>query len=202
MLQASAKRSTPAFSSTRKYRPQSQTSVSHTARIAAFSPSDALSASARLRLTACSSACNCSARLRSVMFLLIPRYPMNLPESSNTGAPLMLTQNVSPVALADLAADDADRIQQSLVGVAYLAAVEREHADHFSLRHDRKKKSAVHAGIARKLHLGHARVCGNVGRPYRLLGLPRPAGQARARRVSEFARTGDKALDRFHLHAP
>ena len=77
-----------------------------------------------------------------------------------------------------------------------------EHADHFSLRHDRKKKSAVHAGIARKLHLGHARVCGNVGRPYRLLGLPRPAGQARARRVSEFARTGDKTLDRFHLHAP
>src|SRR4029077_10843817 len=49
--------------------------------------------------------------------------------------------------LANLAADDADRSQQAFIGVAYLAAVEREHADHFSLGHDRKKKSTVHAGI-------------------------------------------------------
>src|SRR5713226_2574838 len=71
--QDSPKLITPAFSSQRKYRPHSQFSVSHTARIAASSAPSALSASVRERFTVCSNLSSSSARLLSVMSLAMPR---------------------------------------------------------------------------------------------------------------------------------
>src|SRR5581483_8142122 len=85
--------------------------------------------------------------------------------------------------LSDLAADDAYRFDQPFFGLAPFAAVERQHADHFSLGGHGKGECAAQSVLLRRPH--RPWILRDVGYPY---GGARPqhlAGETLSRRQRE-----------------
>src|SRR5258707_9818447 len=102
--------------------------------------------------------------------------------------------------LAELACDDDDRLDQALVGQAYIArGGEREDADRAALGMHRadEGRSRAHGGREPRARIGL-----RVWHPERLAGLPRGAHQPYATRKFELAGFGDEAVGLRRADAP
>src|SRR5262249_20848726 len=95
----------------------------------------------------------------------------------------------------DLRADHVDRLEQVLVGLADLAAVEAEGAYDLAARCHREHERAVHPGLVCDRLARGARVAHDVGDPERLTGLPDGSQQPDSGLVGDLARALDVQIE-------
>jgi hypothetical protein len=103
---------------------------------------------------------------------------------------------LAPQELPDLAADDADRLQQARVRLADLPAPEGEHAEETAGGGDREEEAALQSGDLRQIAVHHARVVARIGDPERLAGLPDLSGEPGSGSKDDRPRDLEAMLDR------